>query len=95
MNINETIFGFKLSEIRRIEELKCNMYIMRYEKNGAKLIYLDRNDDNMTFAVSFKTVPEDDTGIFHILEHSVLNGSEKFPVKEPFVELLKSSVNTY
>ena len=95
MNINETIFGFKLSEIRRIEELKCNMYIMRYEKNGAKLIYLDRKDDNMTFAVSFKTVPEDDTGIFHILEHSVLNGSEKFPVKEPFVELLKSSVNTY
>jgi Zn-dependent M16 (insulinase) family peptidase len=50
---------------------------------------------NKTFAITFKTLPFDDTGVFHILEHSVLNGSDKYPVKEPFVELLKSSMQTF
>ena len=68
---------------------------MEYEQNGADLIWLDREDDNQTFAIAFKTIPQDDTGVFHILEHSVLCGSEKYPVKEPFVNLLKSSMATF
>ena len=53
------------------------------------------SEENKLFSVAFKTIPEDSTGVFHILEHSVLCGSDKFPVKEPFVELLKSSMNTF
>ena len=68
---------------------------MEYEKNGADLIWLDREDDNQTFAIAFKTIPQDDTGVFHILEHSVLCGSDKYPLKEPFVNLLKSSMATF
>ena len=56
---------------------------LRHEKTQAELLYFDRADENKTFAIAFKTLPEDDTGVFHILEHSVLNGSKRFPVREP------------
>ena len=61
---------------------------------NAKL-WLERDDENKTFGIAFRTVPQDHTGIFHILEHSVLNGSEKYPLREPFVNLLKSSLRCY
>lgn len=92
---NQSIAGFT---IQRQQELKdCNglLTLFEHDKTGAKLAYLKRDDDNMTFSITFKTIPQDDTGVFHILEHSVLNGSDKYPVKEPFVELLKSSMNTF
>ena len=89
------ICGFLLKETRELSELSCNIYEYEHEKTGARLVYLDREDENKTFAIGFSTPPEDSTGVFHIIEHSVLCGSEKFPVKEPFVELLKSSLNTF
>ena len=87
--------GFRLEKKQPVPAKKGVLYTLRHEKSGARLLYFDRPDPNKTFAVAFKTLPEDDTGVFHILEHSVLNGSEKFPVKEPFVSLLQSSMQTF
>lgn len=95
MNIGTVIHGFKLESITPIEELEAQLYFFRHEKTGAELIWSKRNDTNKTFSVAFETLPENDTGVFHILEHSVLCGSDKYTVKEPFVELLKSSMNTF
>ncbi len=69
--------------------------MMRHEKTGARLAWFNNKEENKLFSISFKTVPEDDTGVFHILEHSVLGGSEHYPVKEPFLYMLKSSMNTF
>lgn len=87
--------GFELEKKQYVEAKKATLYTLRHKKCGARLLYFDRADLNKTFAVSFKTLPENDTGVFHILEHSVLNGSDKFPVKEPFVSLLQSSMQTF
>ena len=95
MNLNEIKHGFKVMEIREVDDPKATMYLMKHEITGAELVWLKRDDDNKSFAIAFKTIPTDDTGVFHILEHSVLNGSEKYRVKEPFVELLKSSLQTF
>lgn len=90
-----SIHGFTVKSVTDLPEMKGRLVRMTYEKNGADLAWLDRDDDNKTFAIAFRTIPEDDTGIAHIIEHSVLCGSEKYPVKEPFVELLKSSFSTF
>ena len=95
MKLNEVIHGFKIERIRKSEELKGTLYEMRHVKTGAELAFLDNKEDNKLFSVAFKTLPWDDTGVFHILEHSVLAGSENYPVKEPFLDLLKSSMNTF
>ena len=95
IKINDVLFGFRVKSIENISEVSAKMYMMEHERSGAALAYLDRDDRNMTFAISFRTPPKDDTGVFHIIEHSVLCGSRKFPVKEPFVELLKGSLNTF
>ncbi len=87
--------GFALKEIVDLPEVGGRLWRMEYEKNGAELAWLERQDDNMTFGISFRTLPSDDTGVAHIIEHSVLCGSEKYPIKEPFVELLKSSLYTF
>ena len=68
---------------------------MTYDKTKTELVWVKNHAENKLFAIGFKTLPDDDTGVFHILEHSVLCGSEKYPVKEPFVELLKSSMSTF
>ena len=91
----EKLSGFIIKKRREIKDIDAVMYEMEHESCGAKLIFLDREDENKTFSVGFKTIPEDSTGVFHIIEHSVLCGSESFPVKEPFVELLKSSLQTF
>ncbi|MBR1586712.1 MAG: insulinase family protein [Kiritimatiellae bacterium] len=90
-----SIHGFTVTSVTKLPEVKGRLVRMTYAKNGADLAWLDRDDDNKTFAIVFRTIPEDDTGVAHILEHSVLCGSEKYPVKEPFVELLKSSFSTF
>lgn len=95
MKAGEKIFGFTVKRVRPIDELEGALYELEHEKTGAQLVWLNRKEQNKTFLVGFKTLPQDDTGVFHILEHSVLCGSEKFPVKEPFVELLKTSMNTF
>ena len=94
MKQNDKLHGFTVTRISKVGKIGT-LYEMVYEKNGARLSYFERDDHNKTFSIAFKTIPEDDTGVFHIIEHSVLCGSEKFPVKEPFVELLKSSLNTF
>ena len=95
VNICEKIKGFAIKNIRELDELSGRLWEMTHDKTGAELCWLERQEENRAFAISFKTLPEDSTGIFHILEHSVLCGSGKYPVKEPFVELLKSSVQTF
>lgn len=95
MNANHRLHGFTEQYAQPLPELKATLHRMIYEKNGADLIWLEREEENKTFAIAFRTVPQDDTGVFHILEHSVLCGSRKYPVKEPFVNLLKSSLQTF
>ena len=94
-NIGQTCAGFRLVKKEYVPSKHADLYTLRHEKTQAELLYFDRADENKTFAIAFKTLPEDDTGVFHILEHSVLCGSEKFPVKEPFVNLLKTSMQTF
>ena len=86
---------FTLVRQEKIQEMQGVLWEMTHEQSGAKLCWLQWADENMTFAIAFRTIPTDSTGVFHILEHSVLNGSDKYPVKEPFVELLKSSLQTF
>ena len=88
-------YGFELIRSRELEELDATLYELSHTKSGANLIYFDREDDNKTFAVGFATPPENDTGVFHIIEHSVLCGSKKYPLNDPFAELLKGSLNTF
>ena len=95
MNKGDLLHGFRLRYDQALPEIGAVLHRFTYEKNGADLIWLERPDDNKTFSIAFKTIPQDDTGVFHILEHSVLNGSDKYPVKEPFVDLLKSSLATF
>ena len=87
--------GFTVTQIREEKELGGRMAEMLHDKTGAKLCWIDNKEENKLFCISFKTLPENSTGVFHILEHSVLCGSDKYPVKEPFVDLLKSSMNTF
>ena len=95
MKIEAERFGFVQERQVELKELSGVLYEMTHEKTGLKLAWLKRDEENKTFGIAFETLPWDDTGVFHILEHSVLCGSEKYPVKEPFVELLKSSLNTF
>ena len=94
-SINDRIHGFVVEQSRHIKEIGGDMYIMRHEHSGAQLCYIDCDDRNMTYAVTFATPSKDSTGVFHILEHSVLCGSDKYPVDDPFVELMKSSLYTF
>lgn len=95
MKQNQMIGNFTVTAIQPVEELEATLYEMEHGRSGERLVWLDRPDENKTFGIAFQTQPWDDTGVFHILEHSVLCGSEKYPVKEPFVELMKSSMNTF
>ncbi len=95
MKPNDIIHNFTVKSVTELPEVPGRLWRMSYEKNGADLAWLERDDVNKTFAIGFKTVPEDDTGVAHIMEHSVLCGSRKYPVKEPFVDLLKSSLATF
>ena len=95
MKINESKYGFVVKKRAEVSELNATMYEMEHIKTHLKLAWLKRDEENKTFGIAFKTLPSDDSGVFHILEHSVLCGSKKYPVKEPFVELMKSSMSTF
>ncbi len=95
MQLNDRIRNFRVTAVQPVSELEATLYQLEHEKTGARLVWLDRASENKTFAIAFRTIPEDDTGVFHILEHSVLCGSKKYPVKEPFVELMKGSMQTF
>ncbi|RDB70752.1 insulinase family protein [Eggerthella sinensis] len=89
------LHGFTVRSSEPLSEIDGTAYVLDHDKSGAQLLYLANDDTNKAFSIAFKTPPADDTGVFHILEHSVLCGSDKFPVKEPFVNLLKSSMQTF
>lgn len=95
LQIGESYHGFKLTEKRTLNEINAEAFIFEHEVTKAKLIKLSCSDDNKVFAIGFRTPPDDSTGVPHIIEHSVLCGSRKFDTKEPFVELVKSSLNTF
>lgn len=90
-----TCHGFAVERCETVPELDADAYVLRHTASGARLLYLACDDENKAFAIGFKTPPADSAGVFHILEHSVLCGSAKFPVKEPFVDLIKSSMQTF
>ncbi len=95
LSIGTTIHGFTIGTREDLPEIDGVAYVGRHEASGARLLYLANDDNNKSFAIGFRTPPKDDTGVFHILEHSVLCGSRRFPVKEPFVDLLKGSMQTF
>lgn len=95
IDIGDNIHGFCLEKKTRIEELDGDGLLFRHVKSGARLLKVVCRDDNKVFAVTFKTPPVDDTGLPHIMEHSVLNGSEHFPVKSPFDVLSQGSLKTF
>ena len=95
MLTGNTTHGFTVIRTQPLEELNAVMYHMRHERTRLELVWIKRDEENCTFGIAFPTLPEDDTGVFHILEHSVLCGSERYPTKEPFVELMKTSMNTF
>ncbi len=95
MEINKELNGFRLKNFSEVAELGAKTYEFEHIKTGAKLFYVAADDDNKVFYIGFRTPPKDDTGVAHIVEHSVLCGSKKYPLKEPFVELVKGSLNTF
>ena len=95
LNIGAELNGFRLKNFSTVEEIGAKTYEFEHIKTGAKLFYVDSEDDNKVFYIGFRTPPKDDTGVTHIIEHSVLCGSKKYPLKEPFVELVKGSLNTF
>lgn len=90
-----TLHGFELLSEEHIEEINSMARLYRHLRTGARLLSLENDDENKVFGINFRTPPVDSTGVAHIMEHSVLCGSRKYPVKEPFVELIKGSLNTF
>lgn len=93
--VGRTYYGFKVKNKEFINDLDSEAYLFEHEKSKARLIYLKNDDENKVFFITFKTPPKDDCGTAHILEHSVLCGSKKYKLKDPFVELAKGSLNTF
>ncbi|MBS5957409.1 MAG: insulinase family protein [Clostridiales bacterium] len=87
--------AYELVEEKEIKEIQAKGSVLRHKKSGARIFLVECEDDNKVFSIGFRTPPSDSTGVAHILEHSVLCGSDKFPVKDPFVELVKGSLNTF
>src|SRR5690554_4778081 len=86
---------FKLLETKHLQDIQSEARLYEHQETGAKVLRLANDDPNKSFTIAFRTPPYSDNGIAHILEHSVLNGSKKYPSKEPFVELIKGSLNTF
>ena len=91
----EQLQAYTLVEKREIKDLNSVSYLLRHNKTGARVALLSNDDENKVFYIGFRTPPEDSTGVAHIIEHTVLCGSDKFPVKDPFIELAKGSLNTF
>lgn len=95
MKVNDIIHGFRLLKQDYVKECASETFEFIHVKSGARLLYLKNDDNNKVFSIAFRTPPTDNTGVPHIMEHSTLCGSRKFPLKEPFVELVKGSLNTF
>lgn len=86
---------YEILEERNLADINSEGYILSHKKTGARICIISNDDDNKVFYIGFRTPPKNSTGAAHILEHSVLCGSENFPAKDPFVELVKGSLNTF
>ena len=86
---------YEILDEHRVEDVQSDGFILRHKKSGARIAILSNNDDNKVFYIGFRTPPQDETGVPHIIEHTTLCGSKKFPVKDPFIELAKGSLNTF
>lgn len=86
---------YEILDEHRVEDVQSDGFILRHKKSGARIAILSNNDDNKVFYIGFRTPPEDETGVPHIIEHTTLCGSKKFPIKDPFIELAKGSLNTF
>ena len=94
MNINH-LQAYELQKEEDLPGIQAKGYLMRHKKSGARVLLVENNDENKVFSIGFRTPPSDSTGVPHIMEHSVLCGSKNFPAKDPFVELVKGSLNTF
>ena len=94
MNL-ENLQAYTVISKQRIEELKSDGWLLKHNKTGARVALLSNDDENKVFYIGFRTPPKDSTGVAHIIEHTVLCGSEKYPIKDPFIELAKGSLNTF
>lgn len=86
---------YELVKAEVLKDMNSAGLILRHKKSGARVVVISNDDNNKVFSIGFKTPPYDDTGMQHIIEHSTLCGSRKYPVKDPFVELCKGSLNTF
>ncbi len=91
----EDLSAYQVLEKREITDLNSVSYLLKHKKSGARIALISNDDENKVFYIGFRTTPADSTGVAHILEHSVLCGSKEFPIKDPFVELVKGSLNTF
>ena len=94
MNL-EKLENYEIIEHKYLNDIHSDSYLIKHKKTGARLALLPNDDNNKVFYIGFRTPPQNSTGVAHILEHSVLCGSDKYPVKDPFVELAKGSLNTF
>lgn len=95
MELNQRYNGFIVTHLEKIPEVKGTVYQLKHENTGATIVYVENPNEEKVFSIGFRTPSKDNSGIFHILEHAVLNGSRKYPLKDPFVELLKGSLQTF
>ncbi len=91
----QTLHGFSVERIDALPAINATMIRLTHAATGARFMHLERNDDNHLFGVGFRTPPEDSSGVAHILEHTALCGSERFPVRDPFFSMLKRSLNSF
>ena len=91
----EKLTAYKLIREENLTDIHSKGYILSHRKTGARVMLIENDDENKVFSIAFRTTPRDSTGVPHILEHSVLCGSKEFPLKDPFVELVKGSLNTF
>ena len=91
----ENIPAYEIVKQEKLTDIHSTGYLVRHKKTGARLVLIENDDENKVFSIAFRTTPKNSTGVPHILEHSVLCGSREFPLKDPFVELVKGSLNTF
>ena len=87
--------AYEIREEKRLEDIHSDGILLVHKKSGARICVMSNEDVNKVFYIAFRTPPKDSTGVPHIIEHTVLCGSKKFPVKDPFIELVKGSLNTF
>src|SRR5699024_12155402 len=89
------VTAYEIVKEENLGDIRSTGYLLRHKKTGARVMLIENDDENKVFNIAFRTPPKNSTGVAHILEHSVLCGSREFPLKDPFVELVKGSLNTF